>query len=69
MEGRIVTLFKVKHGKDSNEGHDLSDQKGAWSVTVPKAKGKYYATVKKDTVPTDEGRAECGAAKSKTIKV
>jgi len=67
--GRFVTLFKVKPGRDSRAGHDLTSPRGAWKVQVVRARGRYYAAVKQDTVPTDEGRADCQADKSRRLKV
>lgn len=67
--GRRVSLKKKRPGPDRNAGQTVTNQRGRWEVTVPDAKGSYYAKTPQQNVTTDDGRAVCGAARSNTVKV
>lgn len=66
LAGQRVELFLNKRGPDPIQGTATTDAAGKWALKRKAAKGKkYYAQVAPVLVPN---AAECGAAKSKTLK-
>jgi hypothetical protein len=66
---REVVVRKVRKGTDRIVGRDTTNSKGKWRTEVADAKGRYYAKVAKRIFTQGSTRVECGAAKSKTIRV
>jgi hypothetical protein len=69
IKGRNVVVKKDAR-RDKTVGTTVTNRKGVWRVPVRKAEGKYYAkTPARRIVEKDGTEVNCGAAKSKSIKV
>ena len=67
--GRQVKLKKKKKGRDRTVDTTVTNGGGSYDMQVARAKGKYYTQTPLQRVPSNDGRVNCGAAKSATIKV
>ena len=63
--GRKVTLKKGKKTVDTT----LTNNKGGFKMPANRADGKYFVETPKENVVDEDGRINCGAAKSKTVTV
>jgi hypothetical protein len=61
-----VSVFRAKRGPDTLMGQDNTDGFGNFSLVKRAKRGKYYASVAEQTMPTFE---TCGAARSSTVRV
>jgi hypothetical protein len=70
IKGRNVLVRRDAGRRDKTVGTAVTNKKGKWKLPVQKASGKYYAsTPSRRVVEKDGTEVNCGAAKSKTIKV
>ena len=60
-----VVVFRLRAGDDKRVGSDRTSRNGAWSVSEPDAKGRFYAITGGRTV----AGGTCTGAKSPTLKV
>ena len=65
---REVVLRKLRKGADPVVGRDTTTAKGAWSVAVPNAKGRYYAKVLKRVFTQNDAQITCRGDRSRTVR-
>lgn len=64
--GAEVTLLRKKKGRDATLLTATSDRAGKVRIKAPRQLGRYYVTVAASYAP---GQAECGAARSRPLRV
>ncbi|MEA2434129.1 MAG: hypothetical protein QOG54_1586 [Actinomycetota bacterium] len=70
IKARNVIVKRDTARKDKKVGTSVTNKKGLWKLPVQKAAGKYYAKTPARRIVEDDGtEVNCGAAKSKTIRV
>lgn len=67
--GRKVLLKKKKKGRDRTVDTTVTNGNGSFEMELRRAKGKYYARTPLERVASDDGRVNCGAAKSDVVRV
>jgi hypothetical protein len=64
----VLTRDRARPQRDLKVGATVTNQRGKWTVRgLEDPPGKYYATVKKETDSSGEGKLVCGADRSRTI--
>lgn len=63
--GRVVTVKRKKRGADTVIGSNKTNRRGVWKVRHPRAKGRYYAVVKRKRFASGDQTVVCKQGRSR----